>query len=116
MTIAEAHELAAKFPKYVKVSAGPIGGNWISGTCETASALDKAQWAAGEYGDRGYFSLKLRFISNGTTGAVNESAIKRYQGFIKTCVKLGIPVEYVTRYGNSLPDLAAFEAHIGVNA
>lgn len=64
----------------------------------------------------GLVAVHFQFVSNGTTGAVNEAAQKRYRQMVKAFSKLGVEVEYTTPYSNSYPTQAEFEAAAGVAA
>lgn len=93
----EAQAIAATFPKGCKAKATtlsrPIDGSYLNGTERV-----------------GYIAFQGYLAPNGTTGAVNETAAKRYRQVVKAIANLGHTVEYRTPYGNSYPTQAAFEA------
>jgi hypothetical protein len=84
MTESEAAALVALFPKYVKVKVGQIRG------------INKD-------GSLNYFVVfSVNLNPDGTTGAVNESAIKRVRALVKACDANGIKLEVEMAFRNSV--------------
>lgn len=84
-----ARDLAAQFPKSVKLRGGGISG------CSEGS---------------GYISLLVDLRPNGSNGGINETGLRRYRSFRKTCAKLGLETAWGSRSRNSYPTEAALEA------
>jgi hypothetical protein len=91
-TYEDAQEIAAKFPKSIKIKATTISGT---------------------DGVFGWVSMRLYFDVNGVTGERNESAIKRARNFLKTCDKLGLIVRFdQIHYLNQITNREEFEAKL----
>jgi len=88
-TLAEAKEFAAKFPKFVKVTATGLG---------TYDVVD-GQYVSYDIAIAG---LRINLYPNKTTGAINEGGLKRFKAFMATCAKLGIKVTRVYNWKNSI--------------
>lgn len=86
-----AREIAATFPKSVKMRGGAVGG-----------AGPDYRNPDGSRRDRGYLRLQLRLRKDGVNGGVNEAGIKRLRSALKTIEKHGYSVEYKTSYANSV--------------
>ena len=87
-TLEEARAYAAQFAKSIRVIAGPLSG------CQ---------------GFEGCGGIDVKLRSDKTIGTVNETGIKRFQNFLRTCKKLGTPVVYVMNAGNSYPETEAIK-------
>lgn len=89
-TVAEAKEFAALFPKYVKVNAG------------RCSTFDRNE--AGHYTnyDIGSAHLSVYLKPDKTTGAVNETGLKRFRKFLAVCSELGYLVTREHNWKNSI--------------
>lgn len=84
----EAAAFVAQFPKSQRVYAS---------TCSGLNMVTKKSWET--YTGNVDFS----FTANGTTGAKNESAIKRFRAFEKTLAKLGLAVTWDAKaFGNAM--------------
>lgn len=80
-TADEAAVFAAQFPKSQRIKTSTLTGS---------------QWKL--------FSARVqfRFQTNGVTGAKNETSIKRFASFAKTVEKLGLEINWVYSYSNSI--------------
>lgn len=79
----EAEAYGAKFPKSLRVKAGPM---WSS-----------------ENRTGGYVSLDVTLKATGANGGVNESGIARAAKFLTKAHALGTEAVYVPTFSNSLP-------------
>lgn len=89
-TVTDAREFAASLPKSLRAIGYPAG------------QLDNSV--------RGGACIQADLRPNGTTGAVNETGIKRYRAAMKALAARGIEVEYRALYTNSFPTRDDFEA------
>ena len=87
-TAEEAREIAASFPKYLKVYGGKISGSPLKedGTTDYMKSLE---W--------GYVSMKAFLTSDGVNKGANETGMKRVKKFASM-----VKCEYHAPYGNSV--------------
>ncbi len=86
-TLEEAKECAAKFPKYLKVRAGTLGGR---------------------PGINALVDMTVYLTSTGVTGERNEGGIKRIEKFLSLCPN----AKWVSPFVNTYPTQAEFLANL----
>lgn len=92
-TKADAERVAAMFPKSTKVRAVTLSTH--------TGSLTGDDYRSVELGTV-YFHAGL--AATGVTGERNETGLRRWRSFKRTAAKLGMALEYVRPYGNSLSD------------
>lgn len=86
--VEEARELRSQFPKGLRLIATSLMHYEVDG------------WGA----TTGLLVLDVDLRSNGVTGEVNETGIRRYRSFRKHAARLGFDTEWVMRYVNSITE------------
>jgi hypothetical protein len=94
-TVEAAREIAALFPKSMKVRATTL-----------------TSYATGEAVVTGIICFRAGLRSDGVNGGRNETGIKRYRSLVAKLAKHGFSTEYVAQWSNAYPTLEAFEAAI----
>lgn len=96
-SLEEAQEIAARFPKSLKVR----------GTTHTAWVREGAEMRRL---DGGCVIARISLAPNKTTGERNETGIKRYRSIVRHLDRMGIELEWGTMYTTSYATREQFEA------